>query len=83
MFGLRGKQIEEAGRIGKILADEWQGLVAGYEGYVLRDGLEAAVRWGEMVSLGRPHSARSISRRGCVEYTKAQLTPLQPCTDRL
>ena len=53
-FGLKDDQIGEAGRIARILGEEWKGLVVGHEGFVLRDGLEAAVRWGEMVSRHRP-----------------------------
>ena len=52
MFGLRGKQIEEAGRIAKVLGEEWRGLIAGREGFLLNKGQEGTVRWGEMVCLG-------------------------------
>ncbi|MCJ1292368.1 hypothetical protein MMC34_003918 [Xylographa carneopallida] len=48
MFGLRGKQIEEAGRIAKVLGEEWRGLIAGREGFLLNKGQEGTVRWGEM-----------------------------------
>ncbi|MCJ1391181.1 hypothetical protein MMC18_004043 [Xylographa bjoerkii] len=48
MFGLHGEQIEQAGRIAKALGEEWRGLVAGKEGYLLNKGQEGTVRWGEM-----------------------------------
>jgi hypothetical protein len=35
IFGLPTEQIEQAARIAKILGEEWRGLVAGREGYVI------------------------------------------------
>ena len=66
MFGLHAEQIEEAGRISRIFGEEWKGLVAGREGYLLNKGQEGTVRWGEMVcgeseNLGK--SGSIISRR--------------------
>lgn len=52
MFGLHGKQIEDAGKIAKMLGEEWKGLVAGREGYLLNTGQEGTVRWGEMDIMG-------------------------------
>ena len=49
MYGLHGKQIENAGMIAKVLSEEWRGLVAGREGFLVNKGQEGTVRWGEMV----------------------------------
>lgn len=54
MFGLSGAQIGEAGRIARILAEEWQGLVAGPEGFCIGaeragEAWEEKVLWGSMV----------------------------------
>jgi hypothetical protein len=49
IFGLPTEQIEQAARIAKILGEEWRGLVAGREGYLIDSGQEGVVRWGEMV----------------------------------
>ena len=49
-FGLENEQINVAAKIARTVGEQWKGLIVGYEGFVLRDGLEAAVRWGEMVS---------------------------------
>ena len=49
-FGLGNEQIDVAAKIARTVGEQWKGLIVGYEGFVLRDGLEAPVRWGEMVS---------------------------------
>ena len=51
MFGLNTEQAQEAGRIAKILGEEWAGLVTGQQGYMFKNGLVERVRWGEMVSV--------------------------------
>ena len=51
MFGLDVEQAQKAARIAKILGEEWKGLVAAQQGYILEKGLLERVRWGEMVSL--------------------------------
>ncbi|MCJ1382825.1 hypothetical protein MMC17_005938 [Xylographa soralifera] len=48
MYGLHGKQIKDAGTIAKVLGEEWRGLIAGREGFLLNKGQEGTVRWGEM-----------------------------------
>jgi len=65
MFGLHGKQIEDAGKIAKMLGEEWKGLVAGREGYLLNTGQEGTVRWGEMDIMVRTNitSLSCFSRR--------------------
>ena len=52
LFGLHKEQTKEAGRLAKILAEEWRGLIAGAERFLLDKGVEEKVRWGEMVSCG-------------------------------
>ena len=49
-FGLGNEQIDVAAKIARTVGEQWKGLIVGNEGFVLRDGLEAPVRWGEMVS---------------------------------
>lgn len=61
MFGLRGRQVEEAGRLARVLGEEWKGLVAGTDGYLVspqaqsllgkrtEDAWEERVVWGEQV----------------------------------
>lgn len=49
MFGLHNEQIALAGRIARALGEEWRGLVAGREGYLIGSAQDGAVRWGEMV----------------------------------
>ena len=36
----------------KILGEEWRGLIAGREGYLIESGEAGTVRWGEMVRFG-------------------------------
>ena len=52
-FGLRPMQVDEAGRILRVLARDWKELLAGSEGFLVgrsRAGLERhRVVWGEMV----------------------------------
>lgn len=51
LFGLRAPQMEEAGRIMRIVARDWKELVAGREGFLVgwgKGGLERhKVVWGE------------------------------------
>ena len=53
-FGLSPEQINEAGNISKVVAQDWRELVAGSEGFLTgrgRAGFEGRdVVWGEMVS---------------------------------
>ena len=53
LFGLKGDQAEEAGRITEEMALNWRELLAGLEGFLTskhRRGLfRQAVVWGEMV----------------------------------
>ncbi|MCJ1243132.1 hypothetical protein MMC30_000329 [Trapelia coarctata] len=48
IFGLPKEQIGQAGQAAKILGEEWRGLIAGREGYLIGSGQEGTVRWGEM-----------------------------------
>lgn len=52
MFGLSKEQAAQAGAVCKALGQEWRGLVAGREGFLVdrkRAGLlRQAVVWGEM-----------------------------------
>ena len=59
-FGLQPDQIQEAGRLARILAEEWRGLVAGAEGFLVPAGAEGhgpetaweeRVTWGSQVSV--------------------------------
>lgn len=55
MFGLSGPQVEEAGRLARTLGEEWEGLVAGAEGFLVgnkraTEAWEEKVLWGEMVA---------------------------------
>lgn len=49
IFGLPKEQVRRAGQAAKILGEEWRGLIAGREGYLIDSGHEGIVRWGEMV----------------------------------
>ncbi|KAL8792945.1 MAG: hypothetical protein Q9195_004442 [Heterodermia aff. obscurata] len=55
IFGLRPKQVDEAGKILRVLARDWKELLAGSEGFLVgrsRAGLERhRVAWGEMDSM--------------------------------
>ena len=55
LFGLKSSQIDEAGRILRIVAEDWRELLAGSEGFLVgkgRAGLEGQeVVWGEMVHI--------------------------------
>ena len=65
-FGLRPAQIDEAGRVLRVVARDWRELLAASEGFLVgrgRAGLEGQeVVWGEMVGFpGRyPSSVRSL-----------------------
>jgi hypothetical protein len=54
-FGLKSKQLDEAGNILQLLARDWQELLVGSEGFLTapgRVGLDKqAVVWGEMVQV--------------------------------
>ena len=54
MFGLDRPQIEEAGQIARTLGEDWRGLVAGADGFLVSknqasDSWEQKVAWGDMV----------------------------------
>ena len=55
VFGLKQEQVDEAGSILKIVAQDWRELIAGSEGFLTgqrRAGMEGReVVWGEMVSM--------------------------------
>lgn len=63
MFGLQGPQIQAAGSIGRILGEEWKGLLVGAEGFLVPQktvteskeswpsAWEEKVVWGVQVSL--------------------------------
>ena len=58
-FGLQAHQVQEAGRLARILAEEWRGLIAGAEGFLVptstepkqpETAWEEKVTWGSQVS---------------------------------
>ena len=56
LFGLDRPQIDKAGQIARTLGEDWRGLVAGADGYLVsknqtKDSWEQKVLWGEMVSM--------------------------------
>lgn len=57
MFGLQTAQVDEAGKISKVLAKDWRELLVGSEGFLVgrgRAGLERHnVVWGDMVCLDK------------------------------
>ncbi|MCJ1437387.1 hypothetical protein MMC27_006774 [Xylographa pallens] len=59
MYGLHGKQIEDAGMIAKVLGEDWRGLVAGREGFLLKKGQEGTVRWGHLNNVAYVRFAES------------------------
>ena len=51
IFGLKDKQVDEAGAILRDIGKGWKGLVAGSEGYSTEtEGVRREVNWGDMVS---------------------------------
>ena len=64
IFGLRPAQVDEAGKILRVLARDWRKLLAGSEGFLVgrgRAGLERhKVVWGEMVCI---YHARCMALR--------------------
>ena len=53
MFGLDRPQIKEAGQIARTLGEEWKGLVAGADGFLVgRDKEQANGSWEEQVVWG-------------------------------
>ena len=55
-FGLEPSQVERAGGIARSLATKWEGLVAGADGFLVKqkvgnEAWEEKVLWGEMVCL--------------------------------
>ena len=64
-FGLKPAQIDEAGGVLSIIAQDWRELLAGSEGFLVgkgRAGLEGQeVVWGEMVGFQKsPHQSCSL-----------------------
>jgi hypothetical protein len=59
MFGLKPRQVNEAGEILKILARDWRELIAGSEGFLTGEGRRGlfcqSVAWGEMVDIFLPY----------------------------
>jgi len=53
-FGLPAEQFERASAVLRVLATEWRGLLAGYEGFMVAKekggGWRRKVEWGDMVS---------------------------------
>ena len=51
-FGLTSPQVDEAGKLLKVLGEDWRELVAGSEGYLTFTGLGQNIVWGDQDSMG-------------------------------
>ena len=73
IFGLSTAQTDEAGAILKTIGKDWRALLAGSEGFLVRDGTAGLERhkvvWGEMVS---PKSSYHTIQSSCFPFRRLQ-----------